>query len=63
MYCALKQAVKENRLLIISPFKQTVMRPTEKTAMIRNQLMIELADEVFIAYASPGGNLDTHIRV
>ncbi|MCG2716941.1 MAG: DNA-processing protein DprA [Candidatus Marinimicrobia bacterium] len=57
------QAVKENRLSIVSPFKQTVMRATEKTAMIRNQLMVELADEVFIAYAAPDGNLDTHIRV
>lgn len=54
----LKQAVKENRLLILSPFKQTVMRPTEKTAMIRNQLMVELADEVFIDYLSPNGNIE-----
>lgn len=39
------------------------MRPTEKTAIIRNQLMVELSDEIYIAYASPGGNLDTYIRV
>lgn len=59
----LKQAVKEKRLLIISPFERTVLRPTIKTAIIRNRLMVELADEVFIAYASPGGNLYTHIRI
>ena len=58
----LKQAEKEKRLLIISPFERMVLRPTIKTAIIRNQLMIELADEVFIAYASPGGNIEKLLK-
>jgi len=35
----LKQAVKENRLLIVTPFEKTVIRPTTKTAIIRNRYL------------------------
>ncbi|WP_345268501.1 hypothetical protein [Nibrella viscosa] len=57
-----QMALNQGRLLIISPFKETVTRVTEQTALIRNQLMIELADEVLIAHASPGGKLEKLIQ-
>lgn len=53
----LRQAMDEGRLLIITPFDESVKRVTEKTAAIRNQMMIELADEVVVGFASEGGNL------
>lgn len=53
----LQQAMDEGRLLIISSFDETVKRVTEKTAAIRNQMMVELADEVVVGFASEGGNL------
>lgn len=53
----LQQAMDAGRLLIISPFDESVKRVTKKTAVIRNQMMIELADEVVVGFASEGGNL------
>lgn len=53
----LQQAMDEGRLLLITPFDETVKRVTEKTAAIRNQMMIELADEAVVGFASEGGKL------
>lgn len=54
----LQLPMDEGRLLIITPFDESVKRVTEKTAAIRNQMMIELADEVVVGFASEGGNLN-----
>lgn len=51
------KAIKENRLLVISPFDKSVTRITEETAIQRNEFMAALADEIFIAFASPNGKL------
>ncbi len=51
--------LKEERILIISPFSNTVKRVTEQTAEIRNKMMIELADNITVGYASKGGKLET----
>jgi hypothetical protein len=48
----------QGRLLIISSFDKSVQRVTEQTAEIRNKLMIELADNITVSYASKGGNLE-----
>lgn len=50
--------MEEGRILIISPFENTVKRASEQTAEIRNIMMIELADIITIGYASKGGNLE-----
>lgn len=55
----LKKAIDNNRLLIITPFEEKVKRVTSETANIRNHLMAEIADEIFIAYASKDGNLES----
>lgn len=55
---ALKEALAENRLLILSPFDNRVKRPTRETALKRNKLMLNLAEEAVIAYASEGGGLE-----
>jgi len=48
----------KNRLLIITPFSTNVIRVTQETANKRNELMAELATEIFAAYAQPGGNVE-----
>ncbi|MBF0317495.1 MAG: DNA-processing protein DprA [Nitrospirae bacterium] len=55
----LRRQIEKNRLLIITPFEETVKRVTAETAGLRNRLMLELADEIVVAYARKGGSLDT----
>ena len=54
----LKMAVAAGRLLIVTPFENSVKRVTAETAERRNRFMIELADEVVIGYAGRGGMLE-----
>lgn len=54
--------LEEGRILIISPFDKTVKRVTEQTAEIRNKMMIELADNITVGYASEGGKLATLLK-
>ncbi|MBD2714107.1 DNA-binding protein [Microvirga sp. STR05] len=50
--------IEAGRLLFLSPFESTVRTITSDTAEIRNLLIADLADEFFIPYLQPGGNLD-----
>jgi len=58
----IKKAVEQERLLVISPFDDTVTRITQKTANKRNEIMVDIADEVFLAYATKDGNLDELLK-
>lgn len=53
----LKAPLKEGRLLIIAPFTADTKYVTAETSLLRNQMMIELADEIVIGYSSPGGQI------
>jgi hypothetical protein len=53
----LKDAFTQGRLLIISPFDKDVTRVIEETADLRNNLMINLADNVVVGFANNGGRL------
>jgi predicted Rossmann fold nucleotide-binding protein DprA/Smf involved in DNA uptake len=44
-------------LLIVSPFDSSIRRPTKETAETRNRLVVDLATDVAIIYASPRGML------
>jgi len=55
-------AIDQKKLLVITQFDNSIKRVVQETAIKRNQLMIELADEVLIAYASPAGNLENIIQ-
>lgn len=57
----LKEPLDQGRLLIITPFNTDTKYVTNETARLRNQMMIELADEIVIGYSSPGGQLDAII--
>ncbi len=49
------QAVDENRLLLISPFRASQHRMTAELAEKRNELVGAIASTIFIAYAAPNG--------
>lgn len=53
-----RQAVDAGRLLIVTRYAASVTHPCEDSCFHRNRLMMELADETVIAYASPGGKLE-----
>ena len=50
--------LSDGRLLIVSPFDKKVRRADKRSASIRNQLMLDLADNAVIGHASPGGALE-----
>lgn len=54
----IQAAVDDGRMLIVSPFDKTVTRVTEETAMVRNKVMLEIADAIVVGCASPGGKLE-----
>lgn len=50
-----KPALEEDRMLILSPFKEK--RADSRTIDRRNHLVADLADTLYVPYATPGGNL------
>ncbi|MDY0150980.1 MAG: hypothetical protein RBS43_01750 [Candidatus Cloacimonas sp.] len=58
----IKARLDKGNLLIISPFDESVTAVTPQTCLIRNKLIIELADRIVIGYASPGGEITKHIK-
>ncbi|MBI3786059.1 MAG: DNA-binding protein [Deltaproteobacteria bacterium] len=59
---AWNSAVSAGRMLITSPFEETVRRATAALAQKRNRFVVRLADAVFIPHAAPGGSLDRLCR-
>ncbi len=57
-----EKPLQDGRLLIISPFDKSIKRVTELTAETRNKLMTDLADQITIGYASPGGQLEELVK-
>ena len=57
-----QQAIEQGRLLIITPFPEEVKRVTATNAQIRNELMVELADNITVGFISKGGLLEVLLR-
>ena len=57
-----RTAVAEGRLLMVTPFPDTVRHITTKTATIRNRLVAEMASTVVVAHASPGSKMEDLCR-
>jgi predicted Rossmann fold nucleotide-binding protein DprA/Smf involved in DNA uptake len=57
-----EKPLEQGRLLIITPFDKSIKRVTEQTAETRNKLMTDLADQITIGYASPGGQLEELLK-
>jgi predicted Rossmann fold nucleotide-binding protein DprA/Smf involved in DNA uptake len=53
---------ESSEMIIVSPFDPSIRRPTKETGEIRNKLVVDLAIDVTIIYASPGGYLDQLIN-
>ena len=58
----IKKAIEEERILVISPFDKDVKYITQETANLRNEIMTEIADEIFLAYYTQNGNLHNLIE-
>lgn len=53
----LQKSLVDGRLLFITPFDKEVKRVTQETSDRRNELMMEMADEIVIGHASKDGTL------
>jgi len=58
----IKKAIEEEKLLVISPFDKNIKYITQETANIRNEIMTEIADEIFLAYYTKNGNLHKLVK-
>lgn len=57
-----RAAAAERRLLIVSPFPDTVRHATAKTGIARNRLVADMAAVVVVAHAAPGSKSETLSR-
>lgn len=57
-----RPAVAEGRLVMVTPFPDTVRHITAKTATIRNRLVVEMAATVVVAHAAPGSKMEALCR-
>jgi hypothetical protein len=55
---AFEKPLAEGRLLFITPFRKDTTRVSSETATVRNEMMIDIADEITVGYASKGGRLE-----
>jgi predicted Rossmann fold nucleotide-binding protein DprA/Smf involved in DNA uptake len=53
-----KLPLDQGRLLIVSPFGEKHRHPTAELAQERNEFVAALADNIFVAYASPGSKTE-----
>ena len=53
-----RPALDDGRLLVLSPFPSTARRPTAELSAQRNDLVADLAAQVFIAHAAPSGKTE-----
>jgi len=58
----LKPLVQSGQLEILTLPGVNARLSSQETAMRRNRYMIDMADEVVIGYASPGGNLEKLLK-
>ncbi len=57
-----KTAIKQGRLLLLSPFDEHIRRPTVELSEQRNEFVATLADQVLFVYANPGGKTEALAR-
>ncbi|MCM0084415.1 SMF family protein [Geomonas sp. Red32] len=58
----MERRLGEGRLLIVTRYAESVTHACEDSCFHRNRLMIEMADEIVVAFASPGGSLERLCR-
>jgi hypothetical protein len=60
---AWKQAIADQRLLLLSPFAESQRRVDRGLARLRNVFVAAIVDRLFIPYARHGGNVASLARV
>jgi predicted Rossmann fold nucleotide-binding protein DprA/Smf involved in DNA uptake len=55
-------SLSDGRLLMMSPFGERIKRARQDIARFRNEFVASLADQVFVAYAAPGGKIETFCK-
>ena len=58
-----RNAFEAGRVLFLSPFVRQPKRVTRESAIRRNELVAALANEVYIAHVSPGGETARLVRM
>jgi hypothetical protein len=53
----IKPHIDSGRILLVTPFSERTIRVRGRTALKRNQMMLDIADEVVIGYETPDGGL------
>jgi predicted Rossmann fold nucleotide-binding protein DprA/Smf involved in DNA uptake len=56
------EPISEGRLLMLSPFGERIKRARVDVARFRNEFVAALADQVFVAYAAPGGKTESFCK-
>ncbi len=57
-----RKPLEDGRLLLLSPFADTVHRADEESAHERNRFVAALADKIFVAYAAPNSKTEFFCR-
>lgn len=52
-----REAIRRQRLLFLSSFEESQQRATTRRALLRNELVVALADVVLVAHAVPQGRI------
>lgn len=54
--------IEKGQLLVISPFPAYIKRPTSETVIERNRLVKNLASELLVVHAEPGGKVESLVK-
>ena len=57
-----EKAVKEKRLLFVSPFEEIISRVSVARSIKRNNFIVEHTKTIFVAFARENGNLEQMIK-
>lgn len=58
----IKNEIDNNRLLVIAPFTNSIIRVTSETAERRNKYITEISDSLIIGYMSKNGMLERNLK-
>jgi predicted Rossmann fold nucleotide-binding protein DprA/Smf involved in DNA uptake len=57
-----RKAIEENRLLVISPFSENVHQNSKDSCYKRNEVILNIADEIVVAFAVKNGILEKMLK-
>ena len=54
--------ISDGRMLMVSPFGERIKRARQDIARFRNEFVAALASRLFVAYAAPGGKIESFCK-